>query len=102
MAMTHVSHATMSSKPVKPTASAKSMKTTAPTKAVPAPAAKPMPTPAATTAPSGECRDVRHHAERANRDARYQNSYCFLPHGAFPNRTSKSPLVLATLASRLT
>jgi hypothetical protein len=50
----------------------------------------PTPTPTATTATlSGECRDVRHDAKRANRNACRQNSYCFLPHGAFPNRSLK-------------
>jgi hypothetical protein len=60
-------------------------------KPMPTPTAKSMPTPTATTAtPSGECRDVRHHAERANRNARGQNSYCFFPHGTFPTRSSKA------------
>jgi hypothetical protein len=36
---------------------------------------------AATT--MGECRDVRHDAKRAHRNAHRQNSYCFL-HGASP------------------
>ena len=96
MAMTH---ATMSSKPMKTTAATQSMgsepvKPTASAKSMgskPAPSAKPMPAaatnstaaaPAAT--PSSECRDVRHHAERTNRNARCQNSYSFLFHDAFP------------------
>jgi hypothetical protein len=105
--MTYVSHATMGSKPMKPSAAqsmgSKSMKPTASAKPMPATAAS-APTVAAASAttvaaasattatPSGECRDVRHQAERANRNARCQNSYCFLLHGAFPNRTTKSHL----------
>jgi hypothetical protein len=70
----------MGSKRMNPTASA-----TTPTVAAASATA------ASTATLSGECRDVRHHAERANRDARSQNSYCFLLHGAFPNRSSKIP-----------
>jgi hypothetical protein len=78
--MTRVSPATMGSKRMNPTASA-----TTPTVAAASATA------ASTATLSGECRDVRHHAERANRNARSQNSYCFLLHGAFPNRSSKTP-----------
>jgi hypothetical protein len=103
--MTHVSHATMSSKPVKPTAAATQSMGSEPVKpsasAEPVPAAKSTPTasakpmPAAATkstaaapaTPSSECRDVRHHAERTNRNARCQNSYSFLFHDAFPVRS---------------
>jgi hypothetical protein len=99
--MTNVGQATMGSKRMNPTASAmpaatptaKPGKPTASAKPVPTPAAKstPTPTPTATTATlSGERRDVRHHAERANRNARGQNTYCFLPHGTFPTRSSKA------------
>jgi hypothetical protein len=38
----------------------------------------------AAATPMGECRDVRHDAKRAHRNAHRQNSYCFL-HGAFLN-----------------
>jgi len=64
----------MGSKPVKSTASSKPMS---------APAAKSMTT-ATTATPSGKCRDVRHDAKRAHRNARRQNSYRSLLHGAFP------------------
>jgi hypothetical protein len=36
---------------------------------------------AASATPSGDRRDVRHDAERANRNARRENSYHFLVHG---------------------
>ena len=99
MAMTH---ATMSSKPMKTTTATQSMgsepvKPTASAKSMgskPAPSAKPMPAAATKStaaapaaAPSSECRDVRHHAERTNRNARCQNSYSFLFHDAFPVRS---------------
>jgi hypothetical protein len=46
---------------------------------------------ATTTATlSGECRDVRHHAERAHRDTCRQNAYRSLLHGTFPTRSSKA------------
>ena len=79
--MTHVGPATMGGKPMKPTASAvkagKSMKPTAP--AVKA---------TSTATPSGKCRGFRHDAKRAHRNARRQNSYHFLLHGAFHNQKS--------------
>jgi hypothetical protein len=89
--MPHVGQAPAGSKPMKPTAAAQSMGS------MPTPAAKPMPTPAAKSTPtptantattatlSGECGGVRHHAERANRNACCQNTYRFLLHGAFLN-----------------
>jgi len=36
---------------------------------------------AASATPSGDRRDVRHDAERANRNARRENSYHFPVHG---------------------
>ncbi len=62
---------------------------------------------AATTAmaaatPMGECRDVRHDAKRAHRNAYRQNSYRFLPHGAFPTRSSKIVGVAARAATART
>jgi hypothetical protein len=47
-------------------------------------------TTATTATLSGECRDIRHHAERANRNARCQNSYCFLLHGGSPIEVPKA------------
>ena len=44
----------------------------------------------AAATPMGECRDVRHDAKRAHRNAYRQNTYCFLLHDAFPNRSSKT------------
>jgi hypothetical protein len=65
----------MGSKRMNPTASA-----TTPTAAAAS---------ATTATLSGECRDIRHHAERANRNARCQNSYCFLLHGGSPIEVQK-------------
>ena len=67
-------------KPSKPTAPA--VKSTA--SAMATPATTPMPA-AASTTPAGDCRSVRDNAKRANRNARCQNTYCFLLHGAFLN-----------------
>jgi hypothetical protein len=78
------------------------MPTTTPT-AMPAtttrPATTPMPA-AASTTPAGDCRSVRDDAKRANRNARCQNTYCFLLHGAFPISQSKTSCG-AMLASSL-
>jgi hypothetical protein len=105
--MPHVGQAPAGSKPMKPTAAAQSMgsKPTASAKPMPTPAAKSTPSPTtpttATTATlSGECRGVRHHAERANRNARGQNGYCSLLHGRFPIRSSKT--VVARAATDVT
>jgi hypothetical protein len=75
-----MTHATMGSKSMVPTASAMPATTTAPT--VKSAASTP-------TAMPGDCRDVRHDAKRAHRDARRQNAYRSLLHGTFPTRTSK-------------
>jgi hypothetical protein len=48
----------------------------------PAAVSTPTPAPATTPMPTGDCRDVRDEAKRANRNARCQNTYCFLLHGA--------------------
>jgi hypothetical protein len=111
--MTNVGCAAVGGKPMKPTAptqsmSSKPVKPTASAKPMPTPAAKSMPTPTATTAPSttatlsSECRDVRHHAERANRNARGQNAYCSLLHGRFPTRSSKTVVARAATDVHLT
>jgi hypothetical protein len=95
--MTHVGPATMTAasavkaaKSAEPTASATMKPTASTVKAASTPTT--MPT-AATTMPTaatpmGECRAVRHDTKRANRNARCQNTYCFLLHGAFPTRSS--------------
>jgi hypothetical protein len=59
--------------------------------AVPTTSAVPTTTavPTASTA-SCDCRSVRDDAKRANRNARRQNTYCFLVHGGFPQSTSKA------------
>jgi hypothetical protein len=57
------------------------------------------PTMAAAT-PMGECRDVRHDAKRAHRNAHRQNSYCFL-HGASPIEVLK-PSLAARAATDVT
>ncbi len=104
--MTEVGRATMGGKSMKPTApavkagksttampattpAAPTVKPSKPTASTPTPmpaASTPttMPATAATT-PAGDCRSVRDDAKRANRNARCQNSYCFLLHGAFLN-----------------
>ncbi len=57
-----------------------------------------VPTTSAVSTPSAEstsstafcdCRDVRHDAKRAHRNARCQDTYSFLRHGAFPNLKSR-------------
>jgi len=75
--MTHVRPATMGGKPMKPAASA--VKSSA--SAVKATASTVTTTSSVTTR---DCRDVRHEAKRAHRDARCQNAYCFPRHGAYP------------------
>jgi hypothetical protein len=87
--MTRVSPAAMGSKRMNPTASA----------ATPTVAAAPA-TAASTATLSGECRDVRHHAERANRNARSQIPIVFFFMARSPIEVPK-PLLLAMLASRL-
>ena len=72
--MTNVPAATMGSKSMKATATA-----VATTSAVPT----------ASTA-FCDCRSVRDDAKRANRNARCQNTYCFLFHGGFAQSTSKA------------
>jgi hypothetical protein len=73
---------------VKPTTTTPAVKATAlavkATATTPMPAAS-TPTTMPATATPGECRAVRHDAKRANRNARCQNTYCFLLHGAFLN-----------------
>jgi hypothetical protein len=54
----------------------------------------------ATTTLPGECRDVRHHAERAHRDTCRQNAYRSLLHGTFPTRSSKAVGVGGTRDNR--
>ena len=71
--MTNVRPATMGSK---------SMKATAPVATTSA-------TPTTSTA-FCDCRSVRDDAKRANRNARCQNTYCFLFHGGFAQSTSKA------------
>ena len=92
--MTHVGQATMeptmeptAMPAAAPTVKPGAVKTTKPT-GMPAPTAMPaaataMPA-AAPTAMPGNCRNVRHDAKRANRNARCQNAYYFLLHDAFP------------------
>jgi hypothetical protein len=92
--MTKVGCAAVGSKSMKPTAPAvkAGKSTTAMPATTPAPAVKPT----ASTAPAvkatatatastattpRDCRSVRDDAKCANRDARRQNSYCFLFHG---------------------
>jgi hypothetical protein len=106
--MTHVRPATMGGKPMKPAASAvkssasavkagKSMEPTAAASTVKATASTSTVKAAATASTvtttssvtAGDCRDVRHEAKRAHRDARCQNAYCFPLHVAFPNRSPK-------------
>jgi hypothetical protein len=83
--MTDVSPATVGSKPMKPTSKSVKPTASAPT------AAKVITATAATAEPSGECRAIHYDAERAHRNARCQNAYCFLlPHGALPTRSSKT------------
>ena len=79
--MTNVPAATMGSK---------SMKATAP--AVATASAVPTTTSAVPTASTAfcDCRSVRDDAKRANRNARCQNTYCFLFHGGFAQSTSKA------------
>jgi hypothetical protein len=115
--MTHVGHATTGGKSMKPTAStvnaAKSMEPTASamptTPAAPtvksgkttaaavksttstAPAVKP--TASTPTARPGDCRDVRHDAKRAHRNACRQNAYRSFLHGTIPSRSSKAVAV---------
>jgi hypothetical protein len=48
-------------------------------------AATTTPTAMAAATPMGECRDVRHDAKRAHRNARCQNAYSFLLHGVLPD-----------------
>jgi hypothetical protein len=54
----------------------------------------------AAPTPMGECRDVRHDAKRAHRNAHRQNSYCFL-HGASPIEVLK-PSLAARAATDVT
>jgi hypothetical protein len=54
----------------------------------------------AAATPMGECRDVRHDAKRAHRNAHRQNSYCFL-HGASPIEVLK-PSLAARAATDVT
>jgi hypothetical protein len=52
-----------------------------------------VPTATATSTPtamSGDCRDVRHKAKRAHRNACRQNAYRSLCHGMIPTRTAVS------------
>jgi hypothetical protein len=94
--MTNVSRATKSMKPTEPAPTnmpPTAAPTTMPAASTPAttPAASSTTATTATTATlSGECSDVRHHAERANRNARGQNAYRSLLHGTFPTRSSKA------------
>ena len=74
--MTHVRPATMGGKPMKPASAVKSSAS-----AVKATASTVTTTSSVTTR---DCRDVRHEAKRAHRDARCQNAYCFPRHGAYP------------------
>jgi hypothetical protein len=84
--MTKVGCAAVGGKPMKPTApavkpskpTATAVKATAST----APAVKATAS-TATTATPCDCRSVGDDAKRANRNARCQNTYCFLLHGAF-------------------
>jgi hypothetical protein len=63
-------------------------------------AAATTPTAMAAATPMGECRDVRHDAKRAHRNAHRQNSYCFL-HGASPIEVLK-PSLAARAATDVT
>ena len=88
--MTHVGQGTMvataSAMPAA-TSAVKRSKPTAP--AVVATAATP------TAMPPSDCRDVRHDAKRAHRNACRQNAYRSLLHGTFPTRSSKAVGVAA-------
>jgi hypothetical protein len=79
MATPPMTNATVGSKSMEP-AEPSVPATTTPTAM---PATTPMPAAAAT--PAGDCGSVRDNAKRANRNARCQNTYCFLLHGAFLN-----------------
>jgi len=83
--MTHVSQATMGSKPAAMPATAStvisSSKPAAPSTA---------PTSASAFAAPGDCRSVRDDAKRAHRNACRQNTYRSLLHGTFPTRSSKA------------
>jgi hypothetical protein len=68
---------------VKPTTTTPAVKATA--LAVKATATTPMPAASTPTAMPGDCRDVRHDAKRAHRNACRQNAYSFPLHGAFLN-----------------
>jgi hypothetical protein len=63
-----------------------------------------MPATASTpTAMPGDCRDVRHDAKRAHRNARCQNAYRSLLHGTFPTGSSKTVGVgVCDLCTKLT
>jgi hypothetical protein len=102
--MTNVGQATMGSKPMVPTASAmpaatptvkpsKPTATAVPATTSTAPAVKATAS-TSTPTPFGKCRDIRHGAKRAHRNARGQNAYRSLLHGTFPTRRSKSSVRL--------
>jgi hypothetical protein len=74
---------------VKPT-TASTMKPTTASTVKAATASATMPTATAPTAMPSDCRSVRDDAKRANRNARCQNTYCFLFHGGFAQSTSKA------------
>jgi hypothetical protein len=84
--MTNVRPATMGSK------SMKAAPAVATTSAVPTTTSAMPTTSAVPTASTAfcDCRSVRDDAKRANRNARCQNTYCFLFHGGFAQSTSKA------------
>jgi hypothetical protein len=81
--------ATSAANSMEPTGSA--MKPSKPTAATVKPSAATTSAvkPSASATPSGKCGDFRHDAKRAHCNARRQNSYHSLLHGAFPTRSSK-------------
>ena len=85
--MTNVPAATMGSKSMKATATAVATTSAVPTTTSAMPTTSAVPT--ASTA-FCDCRSVRDDAKRANRNARCQNTYCFLFHGGFAQSTSKA------------
>ena len=111
--MTHVGQGTMGSTMVatasampaatsavkrsKPTAPAVIATASTPTAMPTAPTSATMPATASTPTamPPSDCRDVRHDAKRAHRNACRQNAYRSLLHGTFPTRSSKAVGVAA-------
>ena len=85
--MTNVRPATMGSKSMKATAPAVATTSAVPTTTSAMPTTSAVPT---TSTALCDRRSVRDDAKRANRNARCQNTYCFLVHGGFAQSTSKA------------